>query len=265
MGTKRYVMIGAPVTRVRTPPLLKAMLANHGVEAEIETRHVEPGDLAVTVSGIEADTSVDGLLVTMPHKKAILPTLEAVSTTARLVGSVNAVKRAASGRFVGGQFDGVALVNALLAKGVPVATARIFLLGLGGAGLAIAHAIAGHGCQALVIADQDGRLVDAALESLRRDVAARAPAAAGLGRTRFDLLINATPLGMRDGDPSPFAEDLAARTPWIADIVADPSRTSLAALAGRAGATLISGRDMVQEQIEPICRWLLGRNLEQGP
>ena len=87
-----------------------------------------------------------------------------------------------------------------------------------------------------------------------------------------DVLINATPLGMRDGDPSPFDADQVHRAACVADIVADPPRTRLADHARRAGVTLITYgptfphvtlRDMVASQIEPIGAWLLDPGLEQ--
>lgn len=260
---KRYIMIGAPVTNVRTPPLLKSFLAKLGTDAKVETRHIEPADLDTFMQSIGPDTTVDGLLVTMPHKKAIISFLETISDTARFVGSVNAVKRLTSGKLVGAQFDGVALVDALLAKGVPVGSARVLLAGVGGAGLAIAQAITAHGCQSLVIADTNSELLDAAIESLRNECHCPVSAMRDPGRDAYDLLINATPLGMRDDDSSPFDEGSVADASWVADIVADPAQTRLAAMARTAQATLITGRDMVEGQVKPIGRWLLSQDVEQ--
>ena len=80
---------------------------------------------------------------------------------------------------------------------------------------------------------------------------------------RYNILINATPLGMRDEDPSPFERSLVEAAGWVADIVADPSLTRLSEMAKEAGTPFVSGRDMVQAQSKLICRWLLDSSLEQ--
>lgn len=255
---KRYVMIGAPVTTVRTPALLTEYLRGLGVAVEIETRHVDPGDLDAFMAAATADKSIDGLLVTMPHKRNIIPHLEAISHVARRAGSVNAAKRGLGGRFVGAQYDGIALVNALLVREVPVATSNILLAGIGGAGLPIAQAILRQGCKRLAISDASAEVVTKAVESLR-DLG---PVAAFDGGVA-DILVNATPLGMRDGDPSPFDEAQVAKAICVADIVADPPKTRLAAMARAANVPVVTGRDMVGSQVKPIGDWLLASGLEQ--
>jgi len=255
---KRYVMIGAPVTTVRTPALLTEYLQGLGVAVEIETRHVDPADLDAFMAAANADKSIDGLLVTMPHKRTIIPHLEAISAVARRAGSVNAAKRGPGGRFVGAQYDGIALVNALLVRNVPVATSNILLAGIGGAGLPIAQAILMQGCKCLAISDASADVVAKAVESLR-DLG---PVAADDGAAA-DILVNATPLGMRDGDPSPFDEAQIAKAICVADIVADPPKTRLAAMARAANVPVVTGRDMVGSQVKPIGDWLLAAGLEQ--
>ena len=260
MAGSRYIMIGAPVTAARTPDLLARHFADLGIAVRIDVRHVDAVDLDGFIREARADAAVHGLLVTMPHKKTIIPHLQAVSAVAQRVASVNAAKRTKSGGFVGAQFDGAALVNALHAKHIPLARARVLLLGVGGAGLAIAQAIATHGCRHLTIADRDPRVVDAAMKILPGDVVGKAPNA---GHGSYDLLINATPMGMAAGDPSPFDAGLVAGASSVADIVADPPRTRLQSLAQETGATFVSGRDMVKGQIALIGDWLLAPDIEQ--
>ena len=255
---KRYIMIGAPVTSVRTPPLLEAWFASRGVEAEVETRHLDPVDLGPFMKTFRANPDLDGLLVTMPHKKTILAHLDHLTEEAAAAGSVNTVKRTATGNLIGSQFDGAGLVNALLAKRIPVTACRILLAGVGGAGMAIARAIAAHGCEHLAIIEKKHELLGRVLKTLRgNDGCPVSPA--DKSENQFDLLINATPLGMRPADACPFEDDLVRNAKFVADIVADPPETRLAAMAAASGKTLISGRDMVNGQIAPIGAWLLQR------
>lgn len=260
---RRYVMIGAPVTTVRTPPLLAAFLAAQGAPADVEVQHLEPGDLPAFMAGATADPSLDGLMVTMPHKRSIIPHLAAISAVAARAGSVNAVKRLPGGELVGAQFDGVALIDALLGAGAPVGSSCILLAGAGGAGLAIAQAVVRHGSAGLAVAERDAQLLARTVAGLAGDPRCPVSIFEAGGPARFDVLVNATPLGMKAGDRSPFEASLVSRAGWVADIVADPPRTRLAALAYEAGAALITGRDMVRAQIGPIGRWLLADGIEQ--
>ena len=250
-------MIGAPVSSVRTPPLLRDYLAAQGVNADVSAIEVAPTELVSFVQGIRADESIDGLLVTMPHKRTIAPLLDGLSDVAQLSASVNTVKRTAGSRLIGGQFDGIALVRALVARGAQIGTSRIIVAGLGGAGAAIAHALVAHGCQSLDIFDINQRSLDALFEDLRACAECPVVATDDPATGTYDILVNATPLGMQRGDPSPFGAESVARAKWIADIVADPLRTRLGELARQMGKTLITGRQVVECQMEPIGDWLL--------
>ncbi|GAB5378592.1 MAG: shikimate dehydrogenase [Acuticoccus sp.] len=253
----RVVMIGAPVTGVRTPPMLAAFLADNGRPSPVEVAHVEPGDLAAFMARTRTDEAVDGLMVTMPHKRAILPHLDALSDAAAQARSVNAVKRL-DGRLVGAQFDGIGLCNALDAAGADLPGAWVWLKGLGGAGLAITLALTARGAGALLVSEIDGARV-AAAQALLPSAIFLDPA----DTPHADILVNATPLGMTAGDPSPFTADSVATARLVADIVADPHATRLAALAEDTGTGLVTGRQMVANQVPPIGRWLLSADLQQ--
>lgn len=248
-------MIGAPVTTVRTPALLESWFAGHGTDARVEVRHLEPDLLVPFVESVRRDGSVDGLLVTMPHKQAILPLLDRVDPSASASGSVNAVRRADDGALEGAQFDGIALVGAVEAAGIDLARCRVCLAGLGGAGLAIALALLERDVAELRIVEPDAARAATGVAAMRGLGAANA-VRIGVAPSKAELLVNATPLGMRDGDPSPFDEDVVRRARHVADIVADPPATRLAALARAHGRTLVTGRDMVRAQIVPIGSWL---------
>lgn len=261
--TKHYVLIGAPVTSVRTPPLLQAYLIDKGIDAKVWADHVEPNDLAAYIGEFAAGNAVDGLMVTMPHKKPVVAYMDVLSTMAKAAGSVNAIKRMADGKLVGAQFDGVGLVEALSAKGVDLAETRVLLAGVGGAGLAIAEAIGARGCASLTIMETNTPLRDNVVATLAAKASWPVAATSEPKAGAYDLLINATPLGMREGDPSPFPADLVGSAQFVADIVSDPLHTRLEALSLEAGVTFITGRDMVRGQVAPIGDWLLHSDIEQ--
>ena len=255
-------MIGSPVSSVRSPPLLVAHLARQGVSATAEARNLEADELSAFMEALRNDPSIDGLMVTMPHKKAILPMLDGVSDLARASGSVNAVKRMKGGRLVGAQFDGTGLVRAVEKAGAVLTEATVLLAGVGGAGLSIAQAIGRRRCRKLHIIDRDTELCDRVVGEL---AAGGIPAEGrrSIPDTAYDVLVNATPLGMSDGDDSPFPHMLVVRSHFVADIVADPTQTRLAGMVADSGATLITGRDMVHAQIGLIGDWLLHDGIQQ--
>lgn len=253
---RRYIMIGAPVTSVRTPPLLSARLEDLGVRATVEAVHVEPQDLARFVRDMRADPTIDGLLVTMPHKRAVYALVDELAPPARQAGGVNTVKRLGE-RLLGAQFDGIALRSAVTAAGADLAAATVLLAGLGGAGLAIAHALSGR-CGRLIVSETDPARLEAVLPALP-DAQVLAPGQVPAA----DVLVNATPLGMAPDDPSPFPEEWIEEAGVVADIVADPNATRLAAQARAADTPLVTGRMMVQHQIAPIADWLLNEEIAQ--
>ncbi len=255
---RRYVMIGAPVTAVRTPPLLEHRLAELGIPAEVATRNLEPSELAPFLDALREDPTIDGLLVTMPHKRAILAMLDGLTGEAAAAGSVNAVRRLPDGRLIGAQFDGIALGRALARRSFDAAGSRILLAGLGGAGLAIARALLAGGCRSLAVVERDPVRRREGLAGLKGDFGAAVRPCDPGEEAAFDLLVNATPLGMAATDPSPFSDRLVAAAGMVADIVADPPATRLAALARTFGKPLITGREMVCAQIDPIAAWLCG-------
>ena len=237
--------------------MLDELLSQRRIPARISIRRIPVEDLDDFMHHVAAERSVNGLIVTTPHKRAIVSHLNWVVGTARITGSANTVKRLRTGALVGAQFDGDGVVNALTAAAPGFEDSRILLAGLGGAGLAIAHALQEQQCKQLCIADSDHGRVALTLETLRRDggfdvMECRHPAPGDA-----EVLINATPLGMQAGDPSPFEEDVVSQAEVVADIVSDPHRTRLAGLARHAGVKLVSGRDVVRGQLEPIADWLL--------
>ena len=258
---RRYLMIGAPVTSVRTPRMLEERFAAAGLSARVEAVHLEPHELAGFMASVRDDLSVDGLMVTMPHKRAIIAYLSDISSTAALIGSINAAKRLAGNGLAGAQFDGVALLRALEVAGHDPREKKVLQFGFGGAGKAIAHALLARGCNRLAVHDaaMDGKEITAELERL----AGRRVFATALPDSEADILINATPLGMNEDDPSPFRESQVASAECIADIVAAPPETRLAELAREKGVMLVTGRDLVAAQIDPIFDWLQGAGAGQ--
>src|SRR5262249_5905984 len=147
--------------------------------------------------------NLDGLLVTVPFKARMLPFAARLGDTARTVGALNALRREPDGSWTGDMFDGRGFTRAAETKGVRLQGRSVLLYGAGGAGSAIACALAAAGVRSIHIADPQLNRVDALIERLRRAFPHCQFADAGSSATGFDMIVNASPVGMKAGDGMP--------------------------------------------------------------
>ncbi len=194
----------------------------------------------------------DGLNVTHPAKQAMVPLVDEVSPAVAAIGALNTVL-IRDGRTVGHNTD-VTGFQQSFADGLPqVARDRVVLLGAGGAGTAVAHALAALGTRRLLVVDPDRTRAGALAASLRggstevellaiTDDALSSAVASSAG------LVNATPNGMASHPGSPIPSELLRADLWVADIVYRPLETVLLTAARRVGCTVLSGAGMAVHQ-----------------
>jgi shikimate dehydrogenase len=247
--TRLYAILGDPLHKARTPERFNALFAERGVDAVMVPAEVDRAGFDVAVAGFKALRNCDGLILTMPHKQAMCRHLDELLENGRLVGAVNAARRMADGRWVGDMFDGRGYVGALMRSGVVLAGKRVHMMGAGAVARAMAFALAQAGIAAITIRDLD--------ESRANDLAAALKAAfprieaQALSEEQYacDILANATPVGLLEGDPLPCdVTRIAART-VVTDVIPKPEITPLLAAARERGCKVVTGREMVESQI----------------
>jgi shikimate dehydrogenase len=206
-------------------------------------------DLPAVLPQLFKLTNLRGALITMPHKISVVPLLDMRSTAVEIAGACNAVRRRDDGTFEGDLFDGEGFVCGLRRKGAPMRGARAMMVGCGGVGSAIAAALAAEGLSLLSLIDVTPGLAlrlqqRLALHYPQMDVRLDLsdPAA-------HDLLINATPLGLRRDDPLPFDPASASRSTWVGDVVMGAASTPLIEAAKAHGCPVQEGIDMLYEQV----------------
>lgn len=255
-ASRLYAIIGDPIAQVKSPEILNPLMAAAGTRAILVPMQIAPARLTEAVRGIQAIGNFDGFVITIPHKVRMLDLADAVLPTGRRIGAINAVRREPDGRWVGDMFDGKGFVAGLRKNGHEPKGRRALLVGAGGAGSAVAYALAEAGVTRLTIADVD-RLK---AEALARGVAEAFPASgATVGQADArdcDLVVNATPIGMKSGDPSPI--DPAPFKPGmvVADVIILAHDTPLLAAARAKGCGLMGGRAMTEGQAEEMARFL---------
>jgi shikimate dehydrogenase len=253
-GTRLIGFIGDPVIHAKSPQNINPRLASAGQNAVLVPIHIPQDRFEATIGGIMSIGNLDGLVVTMPFKDRLIPRLDEVSRRARAVGAVNAARRMADGRWIGDVFDGLGLVAAAESLGISPRGLAVGLVGAGGAGSAIAFALAEAGVSSLTIMDRNGERARSLCERVA-EFSGLQPASGELDVRNLDLLVHATPVGMKDADG--IAIDIAglsSRTTVI-DIVTRPETPLLRAAAQR-GCLHAGGGAMVQAQATAILGFL---------
>ena len=149
-----YLHLAHPSAHARTPQVMNAEFARRGVDAVAVSADVAPGDLGGFVRGLRGWRNLAGLSVTMPHKEALASHVDELAGPATLIGAVNVVRREPDGRLVAANTDGSGFVIGLREAGHDLSGRRVLLAGAGGAGRAVAFAVAEAGVTHLTIANR---------------------------------------------------------------------------------------------------------------
>jgi shikimate dehydrogenase len=245
-----YGLIGYPIGFVRSPGILNAYLAEHGLPGRMVPFGIRPEALETGLAGLRHIENLAGFFVTMPFKESILALLDDASETARIAGAVNIVRRTPDGRLFGHQLDGAGFVGAMKAAGIPVAGAAAHIAGAGGVSAGICCALAQAGIGRITIANRNRERAETLADRLRLAfphtdfaVANAAPDAS------IDIVVNATSLGLSDGDPLPVDLSATRRGIFVGDVVNVPHMTPLLEAAEARGCRTQHGKAMFGPQI----------------
>ena len=251
-GTRLLAVIGQPVGHSLSPRMHNASFEADGLDYVYVALEVVPEDLPAAVKGAAA-LRLRGFNVTMPHKRAMVPLMDTLDEAARVSGAVNTVV-IEDGELRGYNTDGSGLVEACKEAGVALAGRRVLLLGAGGAAASIALAFCDAGIEALHIVNRSVEHAGELSEKLR-DVGKKARietyAPDALNEKVLDapVVVNTTPLGMRDGDPLPLPPNHLHEGRTVIDAVYRPgAETELVRHARERGASVVTGQRMLLYQ-----------------
>lgn len=247
-ATRLIAIIGDPIRQVRSPEVWNALLRSNGVDAVFVPMQVSAAGLDDFLRGAKALRNFCGLVVTIPHKPAALGHVGRPTERARLVGAVNMIRLEADGQWAGDIVDGVGFVEGLRLRGKDVAGRRALVVGSGGAGTAIAFALAEARAAEIGIFDVARHRAEDVATRLKA-IGVHAQAVAAADPAGYDLAVNATPLGLKAGDPLPMDLGRVGAGTIIADAVVFPRITPLLAAAEQRGCFVQPGACMMDPQI----------------
>jgi shikimate dehydrogenase len=254
-ATRLFPLVGDPVAQVKSPSGVTRAFEERGADAICVAMQIAPSDFSGYIATMRASRNVDGLIVTVPHKFAAFDACDTVTDRARFLRTVNVIRRSADGRLHGDMFDGLGFVEACRGNGCSFAGKRALLIGTGGAGTAIAHAVATAGVSALGLADIDRARRDELVQRL--SAAGFAVHAADNDATGYDIVLNATPLGMREGDPLPVRAGSLRADQFVGDVVTKPEITPLITEARALGLGTSNGIAMFEKVRDLMVDFLL--------
>jgi len=238
-ATRVYGVAGDPVTHSLSPAIMNAAFRRENVNAVYLALHAKTlKDLLNCVRQIP----IHGLSITMPYKEAILPYLDNTDSHTTKIGACNTVVRAQDGKLYGFNTDTSGVVRPLERRLTTLQDAKILVLGAGGAARAAVFGLKERGAEVFIL---NRSLAPA--QKLARRAHARSMKRADLKKFAFDVIINATPVGMGNTRETPLQEkEINAR--YVFDMIYDPPETRLLQLAKQRGAQIIPGIEMFVHQ-----------------
>ena len=256
-ATRIHLTIGDPIAQVKSPAGVTQGFAARGADAIMIPLQVKPADIEDFFRLAKKLPNLDGIIITVPHKPVAFRHCDGTSERSRVLEVANVMRRGADNRWSGDMTDGGGFVAALKRNGFDPRDKRALQVGAGGAGSAIALSLAMEGAN-VALADLDTAKRDALIARLGRQghkvTAAEKPDPSG-----FDLVVNATPAGMRPGDPLPVDVSRLDANMFVTDIITMPLTTPLLAAAQAKGCRTQNGQQMFDAQVDFICDFLLGR------
>jgi len=248
-NTKLIAHLGYPTHTFKAPLIYNPYFDEMGIEAAVVPMGVRAEDYPAFLKLVFKLSNIHGALVTMPHKIATVGLLDEISKNVQAAGACNAVRLSEDGRLVGDMFDGEGFVRGVLRRGRVIKGKRAIIAGAGGVGSAIAASLAQAGVRELAINDAHAGTMNDLAGRLRRYYPELQVLTGTTDPAGYDIVVNATPLGMRDDDPLPFDVQQIAASAFVGEVVLKQEITPFLAAARARGCEFQIGVDMLFEQI----------------
>ena len=248
-NTELIAHIGYPTHSFKAPMIYNPFFVKHDINAVVVPMGCKPEDFSVFLKSVFQLSNIRGALITMPHKVTTLGVLDEVSATVKVAGACNAVKRTEDGRLVGDMFDGEGFVRGVQRKGFDLTGKRVLVVGSGGVGCAIAASLAGAKIAAITLFDVNAASAESLGQRLKQNYPHIEVSTGNNDPAGHDLVVNATPMGMNEGDALPMDVSRISPDAFVGEVVMKTEMTAFLQAAKNRGCRVQVGSDMLFEQI----------------
>jgi shikimate dehydrogenase len=241
--------IGFPTESFKAPLIYNPWFDTHGIDAVVVPMGCKAEDYPVFLRSVFRLANIRGALITMPHKVTTVALADDVSTAVKISGSCNALLKRADGSLQADMFDGAGFTRGLARKRFAFAGAKCLVVGAGGVGSAIAASLAAEGVAAITLSDTDAASATGLAARLRQHYPGLDARAGSNDPAGFDLVVNATPLGMKPGDSLPVDVGRLSPASFVGEVVMAQEMTPFLRAASERGCRYQVGTDMLYEMI----------------
>jgi shikimate dehydrogenase len=241
--------LGYPTFAFKAPLIYNPWFGKNGIDAVVVPMGVKAEEYRQFFPLLFRLTNIRGALVTMPHKVTTCDLVDELSPTARVAGAANAVLLREDGTLVGDQFDGAGFVRGIQRKGFDLLGRRAFVVGSGGVGSPIAASLAEAGVAAIGLFDANTAVSEALAARLHEQYPDLETRTGVNDPDGYDIVVNATPLGMHEGDPLPMDVDRIRPGTFVGEVVMTQEYTPFLRAAKEKGYPVQVGKDMLFEMI----------------
>jgi len=247
--TELIAHIGYPTHSFKSPLIYNPYFEKEGINALVVPMGCQAEHYPAFLKSVFQLTNIRGALITMPHKVTTVDLLDLVSPSVKVAGACNAVKLDAQGRLVGDMFDGAGFVRGVQRKGFELNGKRVMVIGTGGVGSAIAASLAAEKIKAISLFDIETAACEALAQRLVNEYPHIQVKTGSNDPDGHDLVVNATPMGMNEGDPLPLDVSRLAPETFVGEVVMRTEMTAFLQAAQKRGCRTQVGSDMLFEQI----------------
>jgi len=241
--------IGYPTESFKAPMIYNPYFEQQGIDAIVMPMGVKGEDYPQFLASLRKLTNLRGALITMPHKVTTVSLVDDVTATAKIAGACNAILLRPDGSLLGDMFDGAGFVRGVERKGMQLGGASALVVGCGGVGSAIAASLAAAGVAKIGLFDANAAAADGLADRLRRHYPKLEVSTGSNDPAGYPLVVNATPMGMNEGDPLPVDVNRIAPGAMVGEVVMKQEMTAFLRAAQARGCRFQVGTDMLFEQI----------------
>jgi len=248
-NTEIIAHIGYPTHTFKSPMIYNPYFDKAGINSVVVPFACEAENFPQFLKSIFSLRNIRGALITMPHKVTTVGLLDEVTANVRVAGACNAVKKTPDGRLVGDMFDGAGFSRGVKRKGFTLSGKRVLVVGSGGVGSAISASLAAEEISSISLFDSNTQAMEGLGNRLRQNYPNLEVTTGSNDPHGHDLVVNATPMGMNEGDPLPMDVSRIDPEAFVGEVVMKTEMTAFLNAAKARGCKVQVGSDMLFEQI----------------